>query len=383
MTEKSPAAATTFLPRLESLRGVAALLVALLHIGLMRILENNYTYGLADINRHRDSKFEWVLTHLWRALANGHGAVILFFVLSGFVLRLSLNRSEPVNSKKIGYFFLRRLIRLYPAVIGMTLIFVVLYFGWGLRLPWAPDEMYTWVNIVKTMTLLETRMNGVMWSLQLELIATPVIVLTFFLARQFGEWILLLLLFVLAGLSFTTTWDGLLLDTGFVTIGTIYAFLAGMAVPYFGKRAVEKLSSRVAVLAICWWTIIFFTARTSLGMGSKWSVLVEVIATFSIVSLLAYGKVDRVAFWLDWKLFRFYGKISYSFYLLHPVTFIFLHMQADYWNRQVSQGMPALVVAVILAVVSIVAITPISALMYYAVEKPFIRLGSRLRVANK
>src|SRR5436305_1744140 len=71
-----------FFPNLEAARGVAALMVALFHIGLIRYFD---AFGREHelIVRTRGSDWGDVGA---RILGNGPGAVLFFFVLSGFVL---------------------------------------------------------------------------------------------------------------------------------------------------------------------------------------------------------------------------------------------------------------------------------------------------------
>lgn len=75
-----------FLPRIESLRGVAALTVVGYHVNGQ--LSDNPMYGWIDGLAYRTLV----------ALSNGVGAVVTFFVLSGFVLARSLDsNSDPIR----------------------------------------------------------------------------------------------------------------------------------------------------------------------------------------------------------------------------------------------------------------------------------------------
>src|ERR1700722_20709010 len=77
---------TDFLPRLESLRGVAALTVVGYHV--YGQLSGGLLYGSLD-----DIALKAV-----SAVSNGFGAVVTFFVLSGFVLARSLDGNpDPVR----------------------------------------------------------------------------------------------------------------------------------------------------------------------------------------------------------------------------------------------------------------------------------------------
>ncbi|HUN97324.1 MAG TPA: acyltransferase family protein, partial [Bradyrhizobium sp.] len=77
---------TGFIPRLESLRGVAALTVVGYHV-------NNQLSGGAT-----NGSLDTLIGRLIGGCANGTGAVVTFFVLSGFVLARSLDsNSDPAR----------------------------------------------------------------------------------------------------------------------------------------------------------------------------------------------------------------------------------------------------------------------------------------------
>src|SRR5436190_7324455 len=71
-----------FNPRIESMRGIAALTVAAMHV-TSSLVEGFPTRGSLDL----------VGLPLIKALSNGYGAVVAFFVISGFVLARSLDRN--------------------------------------------------------------------------------------------------------------------------------------------------------------------------------------------------------------------------------------------------------------------------------------------------
>jgi peptidoglycan/LPS O-acetylase OafA/YrhL len=94
---------------LDSLRGLAALFVFFGH----------YLGIWGDIFSHKNL----VETPLG-ILFNGTASVMLFFVLSGFVLSLPfINGEKPL---KLTAFYVKRILRIYPAfifAIGLSLLF--------------------------------------------------------------------------------------------------------------------------------------------------------------------------------------------------------------------------------------------------------------------
>jgi peptidoglycan/LPS O-acetylase OafA/YrhL len=77
------------------------------------------------------------------------------------------------------------------------------------------------------------------------------------------------------------------------------------------------------------------------------------------------------------------GKLSYSFYLLHPLTLILV------WNLPMqlaatrSAGIPGVIIALGLAVGSSIAIMPLAWLSWRFIELPGIALGRRLTTSLK
>lgn len=117
--------------------------------------------------------------------ANGTAAVSLFFVLSGLVLILSLNRATGQWPSIARSFIIRRIIRLYPpwivslAVVGLTIPLMV-QFGPSLQAsswfrqhyqePWTVE---TWL---RNLCLASITLNPVGWTLQVELLSAVLIV---------------------------------------------------------------------------------------------------------------------------------------------------------------------------------------------------------------
>jgi peptidoglycan/LPS O-acetylase OafA/YrhL len=91
---------------LQSLRGIAAFVVAASHLSMVYTLPRAARLSLDCV-------------------LNAHAAVILFFVLSGFVLTASLVRNE-LSFPSIVAFYVRRVFRLYPALWVISGVSVVL-----------------------------------------------------------------------------------------------------------------------------------------------------------------------------------------------------------------------------------------------------------------
>lgn len=100
------ASATSFrIPSLDAIRGIAAMVVVVFHI-LVVLPQMEGPSGLWLVERIKT----WPLRLLW----GGEEAVLVFFVLSGFVLALPFLGSEPPRWTA---FAVKRVIRLYPTYL--------------------------------------------------------------------------------------------------------------------------------------------------------------------------------------------------------------------------------------------------------------------------
>jgi peptidoglycan/LPS O-acetylase OafA/YrhL len=81
---------------------------------------------------------------------------------------------------------------------------------------------------------------------------------------------------------------------------------------------------------------------------------------------------------LDFAVVRFYGKISYSFYLLHPLGMLFANRLLEVAKFSIPE-LPISVATVIVTVVSILLVTPVAYLSWRFIEIPFVNFGKNYR----
>ncbi|RWM14312.1 MAG: acyltransferase [Mesorhizobium sp.] len=356
-----------FVPGLEASRGVAALMVALFHCGQATYFDATRQTPPLVPGSYRSQSY---LDAAFRIAGNGHGAVVFFFVLSGFVLMMMLSRQNDDLKGSAGPFLIGRVLRIYPAVFSTIAIFVGLFLLTGMSL--GTPAAYSTSNVIANSLLLRTDINGVMWSLQTEMIAAPLIFSLYWSWRQWGSPSLLLPAFVLIGLSFSKEWSGT--PGNGVSLGNLYSFVVGMIACACGKTMVARLphSASLLVLAIAG----FALSRPLLGWWSNWSVILETVFAGLITTFIAYGDPLR-----EGRLMaaaRYFGRISYSFYLLHALTLIALWNMPALFGKAVSAGIPPIVLALVAFVSSVLVITPLAHLQHAIVERAGARLGRAL-----
>jgi peptidoglycan/LPS O-acetylase OafA/YrhL len=99
--------------------------------------------------------------------------------------------------------------------------------------------------------------------------------------------------------------------------------------------------------------------------------------------MLIAQRQDMVLFRpLDFKLVRFYGRISYSFYLLHPLGVLFASRIIDQQAFHVWR-MPLSLTMLFATFIAILCTTPAAYLTWRFVEAPFIMLGRNLGEQRK
>jgi len=368
-----------FVSSLESLRGIAALMVAAFHARQARLPGGADLLGTAD---DRGGLLWSTLSHAYIALANGHGAVIFFFVLSGFVLALSLERGPRDAGPSARRFFPARVFRLYPAVISTVLIFATVFWVFGAALPGLTIDYFRPSSLLRNMLLIDVSINGVMWTLQLEVIAAPLIFATVLMqTRWIPHRCLCWPQFLSCSHSLapgSTLWVTAKRHSGRFTHLSL-GFWSTVSVGDWSGAPVRDLAT-VFFMATA---VVFFAARPVLGFGSRWSPLVESAASACIILILAYGKPTILSRSLDSSILRMCGKLSYSFYLLHPLTLMLV------WNIPMqlaaarSTGIPGVIIALGLAVGSSIAIMPLAWLSWRFIELPGIALGRRLTTSLK
>ena len=326
MDAKAPAR-LEFLPRLESLRGVAAVSVVGFH-----------AYGLCH-----------------DTAVTGMGPVVLFFVLSGFVLARSLERNAGALS-----FFRHRIFRLVPAATSTVLLFTVLHWQFGLVVG-SGSASFDPINVVMNALMIRSDINSIMWSMTVECAATPVILGCFLVHKKSGRIPLLALCVILFALSFYGPYVHLL--GGFTNLAPLYAFVIGVLLHFMIVKRPKPAPSwmatilTLALIVVCW-------LRKQTGVV----LLVESIGSGILIFLIATNGSDRFFAVLDSAVVRFFGRISYSFYLLHLIGLLLAIFTVP----------PS---SILYFVLGVAYTAPLAWLSWRFVEKPFIALGRRLDVA--
>jgi peptidoglycan/LPS O-acetylase OafA/YrhL len=347
---------------LDGLRGLAALVVVVHHCLLVSpVLAASYRGSAAS---------GWsVATVLTRtpvhALWDGTGAVLVFFVLSGFVLTLAFTGSAKPGERRWANYYARRIPRLYVPVWAA----LALAIGVVAIVPRvASADQSWWVNahassvtagsVAKDGSLLwnASLLDSPLWSLRWEVAFSLLLPLYVFVAVRCRRMAVLKVAaaLVLIGVG---SWSG------HASLLYLPVFLLGCVVAAERKR-LERFTSRrgrVFWCALGVLTVAMLSLDTMVIGLPEWATrpLRSAAAALIVVAFLGCRQVARAAVnrYVQWL-----GLISFSLYLVHEPLAV-----------SIAQLAPGNAPAVLLLTIPLSLL--LAAAFYRLVERPALRLS--------
>jgi peptidoglycan/LPS O-acetylase OafA/YrhL len=340
----------SFIPRIESLRGIAALTVVAGHV-----------WG--EFSDTPSAGWDTPAFYVLKGLSNSTGAVVGFFVISGFVLARSLE-ANPEAAR----YFRNRAFRLFPAAVAVVGLLTALHSWFGIYVMYEAD--FSPGNVLLNMLMIRTDINAVMWSMKVECFATPLILFSAWLVKRGSAPSLWVVIVVLFGLSFWGPYVHALGDSS--NLAPLYAFIVGVLAQHYGNRLSDIRPSSATVAAILS-VVIFCYCGTRKQTAPI--LLIECLSAAWLVALIAWRPV-AIFRPLDLSVVRFYGRISYSFYLLHVLGMLFANRLLLLTGVSLA-GLPVSVGTVALTALSVIITTPAAYLSWRFIEMPGIKFGKR------
>ena len=327
------------LGQLDSLRGVAAFSVVLLHF-----------YELWIGQTPQLPRWERRLLFVLHPFYSGFSAVILFFVLSGFVLSLPYLRGkeQPYTN-----FILRRILRIYGpylAALTLALIGVAVLHNSSHRVNWSETMWSAQVDgrlVVQHILFLGeydwTRYDFILWSLVQEMRVSLLFPIIAWLIIRLGTAFSLAVAIVITTIAYFIEPAGYSQREWISFTDTTYIiafFIAGIV-----------LASRQAAIQQWWnslltqWRVLFAVASLALysyvgdlvsprlekpilghliNSGQHRILENELVLLGSIGLIILAISAARVRHLLSARPIRFLGRISYSLYLIHPIVLLTL-----------------------------------------------------------
>lgn len=296
----------TWIPQIDGLRFVAIISVLLFHMF-------GQLTGRAGHTIVVQSRYDLIT----RLIENGDRGVLLFFVISGYILARPFLRQHRLGGKPVSLpaYYLRRVTRLEPPYILALLLYTAAFVAFGALLRgMLPHLLASMLYLHNLIFLKMSTIDFVTWSLEIEIqfyLLAPLLGLVYLLHNTVARRALLLVLILAAGaFSFygnshqDTAWHWTILNF-------LHYFLAGFLLADIVEgHQQQPYRSRVwDVISIIGWPAIFLLPR--------------VLATLAWLPLLILP-LYLAAFYgpLSNRFFRtpfiaLVGGMCYSYYLMH------------------------------------------------------------------
>ncbi|WP_329766593.1 acyltransferase [Bacillus nitratireducens] len=369
---------------LDSLRGIAAIIVLLGHfLALFPILGKKVMY----------STFGAYFSILWQ----GHSAVIIFFVLSGFVLSLPFYKGTEFNYLK---YLIKRVCRIYIPYIVILFIAIGIKLGVHSKIgtipglvQWGSWNIEVSFNRVMDHILFLREFNSdafimVIWSLVHEMRISIVFPLIIFLLLRvnwklsMGIAMFLSVIGYLLMKNIPSEFNMPVSTNYFITLHYSSMFIIGALLAKNREYLVSKIiNSKVKYILLPLGLLFFSYPRIPFMLLSKLIGEIDYDLYLIIIDwYICFGAVLIILSALSSKLFsklllikpvQFIGEISYSLYLVHPIVLL---TTVHIFYGKISVPLILLISFLFTMVVSV--------LCYKFIEIPSIKIGRKLATKN-
>lgn len=312
------------IPGIDSLRGLCILAVILLHINLRIPFEKNFIGALLPHS---------TLSGIFRS---GHYGVIVFFVISGFLITsVSLKRWGSLQNIKPAEFYEIRFARIVPCLLGLLVLLSLLHLagvqGFVIARPRVSLLRAIWSAITFHLNWLEAKFGylpggwDVLWSLSVEEAFYFGFPLVCRWIRNSAVLFSIMATFVIVGpfarTAFTT--NPMWADHSYLSCmdGIALGFFAACIRNKFEFRRKTQLTFVIAGSAAMFSVVFFKSAVAMLGLyrtGLDVSVLEIAAACFIL------GVQTKTSGSARLSPLRWLGKNSYEVYLTHMFVVTFL-----------------------------------------------------------
>jgi len=355
-----------YYPALDGLRGLAILLVVFYHnFGFI-----NYFF------------FGWL-------------GVDLFFVLSGYLITDILLRARDRN-EGLSHFYIRRILRIFPLYYLTLILFLVIFpslnlFQSSLRYytnnqVWLWTFLQNWLYIIKPTS--ETHILHHLWSLAVEEQFYILWPLAIFIIRKpkyllFFIMSVLIIVLVLRCLVWINKYEDLAYFNLY-TFSRIDGICIGCMVALLQKINSRFLTNYRSLLVFIFagLNFLFYFINGYYQFSFPYLALIGYTTLAMLFGLLVYeavtmeNKVINIIF--NWQFLKFFGKISYGFYVFHWPAYVLLSPLVLKWSRGfLPAASSSNVHQIFSAVICTGAAILISVISYRFFEIHFLKLKNR------
>jgi peptidoglycan/LPS O-acetylase OafA/YrhL len=375
---QDPRSRSAFVPELEALRGIAALFVAIYHSFVWMPINDQPVSIMSLFDVHGLQAFA---ARAVIAITNGTSWVDIFFLLSGYVLAISLHGKTISISSWLPFMVKRtmRIVPVYLAVLVLVCMALALIsagdsfadaYDWYPR--WKADNLSAY-EIISNALLVQTWINPPSWTLRVEMIVAALFPFIFFISIKLSTIANILILSTVAAVGYyfrSNVYIAWLCYMSLFWVGVLGQRVGGKV----AAGIPEKYLSTIALLSfLCIvlpniFHITFPIARE----------VPAAIGGFLLIAILASGRECCGLRWLKSSIPRYLGRVSFSFYLLHYMTlYVLTSAYTSHFGFSLLSAQPLFVV-VSSAAISIVICLPLASVLYKYIERPFADFGRRL-----
>lgn len=321
-----------------------------------------------------------ILAHLGVSWASGGHGVMMFFVLSGFLITwLLLKENEQTGHVSLRLFYARRALRIFPAFYVFWLCYVVLAWAVQHRTAW-PEYLAAFFYVSNYYSVIVHPSHMAMahtWSLGVEeqfYLVWPCIF------RRFRNDLARMSLFLTGVIVFVWIYRFILYGRFHDDVWLFCAFdcradhlaIGCLTAVLLKRRAYPRLTAKLTtspVLPLVMLSLLAISRWIEMQFGRAYEYRIGFIADPLLIDLLMVQWInisDSYGWrWLNWKPVRYLGRLSYSAYLYHwLVDYVFITRLA---------AIPLL----LRALIAVAASNSLAFLSYQLVEVRFLKLKKR------
>lgn len=324
----------TYYPTINLLRGIAALMVCIFHF--------------IDYNDFRGSLFggSSIISDFGKLGTNG---VYIFFVISGFVIPLSLAK-DNFNLKHLPHFLSRRFLRIeIPYIVSIFLIlFVAFAFALKNNMDYSINFQQFLFHILYVIPFSNFEWyNVIYWTLAIEFQFYFTIAFIYYFLSFANQKIIYFTLFLFSLSSF------FIQDNRFIFhYSTIFS--QGIILFLIKTNRIKAVIGFV-LLGLC-------------AIATVYTHSLE-IAIFSLLTVLVIHSVE-----INNKLIKLFGDVSYSLYLTHGliggnILYLFSRYVNSFWEK------------ILLVIIALMVSLIFSYIFWWLIENPSRKLSKKVSVA--
>tara|TARA_Y100001970_G_C14228497_1_gene857170 strand:+ start:776 stop:1870 length:1095 start_codon:yes stop_codon:yes gene_type:complete len=351
---------------LESLRGIAALTVALFHF--------------------RNSSNSILISNEF--VQNGWVMVDFFFVLSGFVI--SYNYFEKLSSlKNLLNFQIRRFLRLYPLhlftlllMLGLEILqFLKEFFSGdiGQAAAFANNNLLAFLNnFLLTHALFEKELtfNNPSWSISTEFFTYLLFGILIVFLKKFIK-LFLAVSFLIVIFSGYYIFEELNITNQFSIFRCFHSFFLGFIAFYFFKYYKIYIKNWIVY-------IIFFLTIISIHQLKNIPPIFLPFIFFTLIFVLVSSNENFIKKILNLKILIFFGKISYGIYMIHYFIWVIFEQIIKIITKPIDNSTFLLdpIIGTFVVILGLTIIIFLSNFLYNNIEMKFNSYKNNFKINN-